>query len=59
MQENELRQRKGNGKDGEPQSAQLGTKQPQTPQAADLGGVPVQLVAGLCLLSFLLAYVFF
>lgn len=58
MQENELRQRKGKGKEGESQPGQLGTKQ-QAPQAAELGGVPVQVVAGLCLLSFILAYVFF
>jgi hypothetical protein len=28
-------------------------------QQAPAGGVPVQIVAGLCLLSFLLAYFFF
>ncbi|KAF2198526.1 VAMP-associated protein [Delitschia confertaspora ATCC 74209] len=56
-QSNVLRQRKGDstGVDApkEPVSAALGLQQ------APAGGVPVQIVAGLCLLSFLLAYFFF
>jgi len=55
-----LRQRKGEATD--PQAPKepkdfvgtaLGVQQPPA------GGVPVQIVAGLCLLSFLLAYFFF
>ena len=50
-----LRQRKVGAADGESATPQL---QQQHPQSV-VTGVPVQVVAGLCLLSFLLAYFFF
>lgn len=49
-----LRQRK-TGKDGLETAPLLQQQHPQTAEA----GVPVQIVAGLCLISFLLAYFFF
>lgn len=49
-----LRQRKI-GTDAEKVPAPLAQQQPQSVEA----GVPVQIVAGLCLLSFLIAYFFF
>ncbi|PYH83423.1 VAMP-associated protein [Aspergillus uvarum CBS 121591] len=49
-----LRQRKI-GTDAEKMPAPLAQQQPQSVEA----GVPVQIVAGLCLLSFLIAYFFF
>ncbi|KAL2001869.1 hypothetical protein VTN02DRAFT_1081 [Thermoascus thermophilus] len=49
-----LRQRKTD-KDGSETAPLLQQQHPQTAEA----GVPVQIVAGLCLISFLLAYIFF
>ena len=53
--ENELRQRKPVKSEGDDSNLQ----QQQVPQQSAESGVPLQIVAGLCLLSFLLAYIFF
>lgn len=50
-----LRQRKGESVGGKDKAESSGLAIQQTPS----GGVPVQIVAGLCLFSFLLAYFFF
>lgn len=50
-----LRQRKVGAAGGEATTSTLQQQQPQSVEA----GVPVQIVAALCLLSFLLAYFFF
>ncbi|KAF3491903.1 MSP domain-containing protein [Arthroderma uncinatum] len=58
--DNELRQRKKPAEGGESASGQSSLKQAHPPaQLAAAGGVPLQAVAALCLLSFLLAYIFF
>ncbi|EZF26660.1 hypothetical protein H112_01207 [Trichophyton rubrum D6] len=58
--DNEVRQRKKPVEGGELSTNQSSLKQAQPPtQLAAAGGVPLQAVAGLCLLSFLLAYIFF
>ncbi|WEW55496.1 phosphatidylinositol-binding protein scs2 [Emydomyces testavorans] len=54
--ENELRQRKVATKGGA--SPELATLQQQSHPPAEMG-VPLKVVAGLCLISFLLAYIFF
>lgn len=50
-----LRQRKGPSAGDVPKPAQIATA--ARPQGTE--GVPIQIVAGLCLVSFLLAYFFF
>ncbi|KAM5434130.1 phosphatidylinositol-binding protein scs2 [Microsporum canis] len=60
LADNELRQRKKPAEGGELSTGQSSLKQAQAPaQLAAASGVPLQAVAGLCLLSFLLAYIFF
>ncbi|KAK2859884.1 hypothetical protein FQN49_004614 [Arthroderma sp. PD_2] len=58
--DNEVRQRKKPAEGGEVAHSQSSLKQAQAPAPlAAAGGVPLQAVAALCLLSFLLAYIFF
>jgi type VI protein secretion system component VasF len=58
LAEQGLRQRKTDAGAGSAKS-NAPLLQQRHPQSAAEGGVPVQIVAGLCLLSFLLAYFFF
>ena len=58
VEEQGLRQRKSDGAQGSKENTAAGTTG-QGIQRVHASGVPVQIVAGLCLLSFLLAYFFF
>ncbi|KAK2739103.1 phosphatidylinositol-binding protein scs2 [Myotisia sp. PD_48] len=61
QKQNELRQRKTPAHEDEkfPSLPSGSLKQQQAPLPVAEGGVPLKAVAGLCLLSFLLAYIFF
>jgi hypothetical protein len=57
--DNELRRRKAGGDDKKPGAAGTSLQQQQLPPQPGEVGVPLQMVAILCLISFLLAYIFF
>jgi hypothetical protein len=57
--DNELRRRKAGGNDEKSGAAGSSLQQQQLPPQPGEAGVPLQMVAILCLISFLLAYIFF